>query len=54
MLFYHIQIQTFLNHLQNTDVAKAFYGITNEELQSKFSDAETRKQISANYSISNR
>ena len=34
--------------LQNADVAKAFYGITNEELQSKFSDAETRKQISAN------
>lgn len=36
---------------QNTDVAKAFYGITNEELQSKFSDAETRKQISANTAL---
>jgi type I restriction enzyme R subunit len=33
--------------LQNTDVPKAFYGITNEELQSKFSDVETRKQIAA-------
>jgi type I restriction enzyme R subunit len=37
--------------LQNTDVPKAFYGITNEELQSKFSDAETRKQISANTAL---
>lgn len=37
--------------LQNTDVAKAFYGITNEELQSKFSDAETRKQISASTAL---
>ena len=37
--------------LQNADVAKAFYGITNEELQSKFSDAETRKQISANTAL---
>ena len=37
--------------LQNADVAKAFYGITNEELQSKFSDAEIRKQISANTAL---
>jgi type I restriction enzyme R subunit len=37
--------------LQNADVAKAFYGITNEELQSKFSDAGTRKQISANTAL---
>ena len=37
--------------LQNADVAKAFYGITNEELQSKFSDAETRRQISANTAL---
>jgi type I restriction enzyme R subunit len=37
--------------LQNTDVAKAFYGITNEELQSKLTDAETRKQISANTAL---
>ncbi len=37
--------------LQNADVAKAFYGITNEELQSKFRDAETRKQISANTAL---
>jgi type I restriction enzyme, R subunit len=37
--------------LQNTDVAKAFYGITNEQLQSKFSDAETRKRISANTAL---
>jgi type I restriction enzyme R subunit len=34
--------------LQNADVAKAFYGITNEELKSKFTGPETRKQISAN------
>ena len=33
--------------LRDKDVAKAFYGITNEELQIKLSDAETRKQISA-------
>lgn len=33
--------------LQNTDVPKAFYGITNEGLQSKFTDVETGKQISA-------
>jgi type I restriction enzyme, R subunit len=37
--------------LQNADVAKAFYGITNEELQAKFSDPETRKQISANTAL---
>jgi type I restriction enzyme R subunit len=37
--------------LQNADVAKAFYGITNEELKSKFNDAETRKQISANTAL---
>jgi type I restriction enzyme R subunit len=37
--------------LQNTDVAKAFYGITNEELQDKLSEAETRKQISANTAL---
>ncbi len=37
--------------LQNADVAKAFYGITNEELQNKFSDIETRKQISANTAL---
>lgn len=34
--------------LQNADVAKAFYGITDEELVAKFTDTETRKQISAN------
>ena len=37
--------------LQNTDVAKAFYGITNQELQEKFSDSETRKQISASVAL---
>jgi len=37
--------------LQNTDVAKAFYGITNEELHNKIEDAETRKQISANTAL---
>ena len=37
--------------LQNMDVAKAFYGITNEELQSKFADPVTRKQISANTAL---
>lgn len=37
--------------LQNADVAKAFYGIANEELQSKFNDSETRKQISANTAL---
>ena len=37
--------------LQNADVAKAFYGIANEELQNKFGDAETRKQISANTAL---
>ncbi len=37
--------------LQNADVAKAFYGITNEELQTKISDTETRKQISANTAL---
>jgi len=38
--------------LQNMDVAKAFYGITNEELSDKFSDPESRKLISANTAIS--
>jgi type I restriction enzyme R subunit len=33
--------------LQNEEVAKAFYGITNEELQNKINDIELRKQISA-------
>ncbi len=37
--------------LQHADVAKAFYGITNEELQTKISDTETRKQISANTAL---
>lgn len=37
--------------LQNADVAKAFYGIANEELQNKFGNAETRKQISANTAL---
>ncbi len=37
--------------LQNVDVAKAFYGITNEELQNKVSDSETRKQISAHTAL---
>lgn len=37
--------------LQNADVAKAFYGITNEELQTKINDTETRKQISANTAL---
>lgn len=37
--------------LQNADVAKAFYGITNEELQTKLTDAETRKQISASAAL---
>ncbi|MBL7779099.1 MAG: type I restriction endonuclease subunit R [Chitinophagales bacterium] len=37
--------------LQNADVAKAFYGITNEVWHSKFSDAETRKQIAANTAL---
>jgi type I restriction enzyme R subunit len=37
--------------LQNADVAKAFYGIANEELQNKFADSETRKQISANTAL---
>ncbi|MFN8323973.1 MAG: HsdR family type I site-specific deoxyribonuclease [Chitinophagales bacterium] len=37
--------------LQNADVAKAFYGITEEELREKFGDAETRKQISANTAL---
>jgi len=37
--------------LQNADVAKAFYGITNEELQNKFSDIVTSKQISANTAL---
>ena len=32
-------------------MAKAFYGITNEELQTKISDTETRKQISANTAL---
>ncbi len=31
--------------LNDKDVAKAFYGITNEELKSKFTDDETRKQV---------
>lgn len=34
--------------LQHAEVAKAFYGITNEELQHKLTDTEIRKQISAN------
>lgn len=38
-------------YLQNADVAKAFYGITDSALQSKFSDGETRKQISANTAL---
>lgn len=38
--------------LQNADVAKAFYGITNEELQEKLSDNETRKNIAANTALS--
>lgn len=38
--------------LQNADVAKAFYGITNEELQEKLSDHETRKNIAANTALS--
>jgi type I restriction enzyme R subunit len=37
--------------LQNADVAKAFYGITDEELVAKFTDTETRKQISANTAL---
>jgi type I restriction enzyme R subunit len=37
--------------LQNADVAKAFYGITEEELREKFSDTVTRKQISANTAL---
>ena len=37
--------------LQNEDVAKAFYGITDEELQSRFNDSETRKQISAHTAL---
>lgn len=37
--------------LQNADVAKAFYGITEEELTAKFGDKETRKQISANTAL---
>jgi type I restriction enzyme R subunit len=37
--------------LQNADVAKAFYGITDEELIAKFTDTETRKQISANTAL---
>ena len=37
--------------LQNADVAKAFYGITSEELQTKFKDTKTRKEISANAAL---
>ncbi|HEY4786025.1 MAG TPA: type I restriction enzyme endonuclease domain-containing protein, partial [Bacteroidales bacterium] len=37
--------------LQNTDVAKAFYGISNEELQNKFNDIVTSKQIAANAAL---
>lgn len=37
--------------LQHADVAKAFYGITNQELQPKIEDAETRKQIAANTAL---
>lgn len=37
--------------LKNADVAKAFYGITNEVWHSKFSDEETRKQIAANTAL---
>jgi type I restriction enzyme R subunit len=37
--------------LQNADVAKAFYGITNEELQEKLSDIDTRKNIAANTAL---
>ena len=33
--------------LQNTDVARAFYGISNEELQDKMGDKEARKKVSA-------
>ncbi len=37
--------------LQHADVAKAFYGITNEELNSKLKDVETRKLISSNTAL---
>jgi type I restriction enzyme R subunit len=37
--------------LQDTDVPKAFYGITIEELHRKFSDSEISKQISANTAL---
>jgi type I restriction enzyme R subunit len=37
--------------LQHTDVAKAFYGITNEELKTRFTDPETGKLISANTAL---
>ncbi len=37
--------------LQNADVAKAFYGIANEELQNKFGDVLTSIQISANTAL---
>jgi type I restriction enzyme, R subunit len=37
--------------LQNADVAKAFYGITNEELEGKLNDTETRKNIAANTAL---
>lgn len=37
--------------LQHTDVAKAFYGITNEELKARFTDPETGKMISANTAL---
>lgn len=37
--------------LQKTDVAKAFYGITNEELEDKVTDLESRQQISANTAL---
>ncbi len=37
--------------LLNADVAKAFYGITNDELQKKFSDSVTGKQITTNAAL---
>lgn len=37
--------------LQNADVAKAFYGIANEELKNKFSDGVINKQVSSNTAL---
>ncbi len=37
--------------LQNSDVARAFYGITNQELLDKINDPLTRKHISANTAL---